>query len=366
MLTERDLNELLEFKSQQSVLSVYLNTDPTEGNAETHRLRLRSMLKEIDMPQDIEIIERFFNHEFDWSGNSVAVFSAAAEDYFRHYTLALPTKDRVRIGNRPYVKPLADLLDAYGGYAIAMVDKQNIRLFAFHLGELFDEEIIKGEEIRRVKHGGGSQKAGRRSGDVGQTNYLESVTERNMKNAAEVATRFFEKHKTRRILLGGSEDNVSQFQTYLPKTWQSLIVATFPISLNAPKEEVLEKALNAGKQVEQQNEAQLVQMVITNAAKGQNGVISLDETLSAVHEGRVHTLIIDRGFRSSGYRCTGCGYITTQSLQQCPFCSKDFETIPDAVEHAVRKVLQSGGDVEILQGDTTLEKYGHIGALLRY
>ena len=34
MLTERDLRELLELKPQHPVLSIYLNTEPSQGNAD--------------------------------------------------------------------------------------------------------------------------------------------------------------------------------------------------------------------------------------------------------------------------------------------------------------------------------------------
>jgi 2-phospho-L-lactate guanylyltransferase (CobY/MobA/RfbA family) len=38
----------------------------------------------------------------------------------------------------------------------------------------------------------------------------------------------------------------------------------------------------------------------------------------------------------------------------------------DAVEQAVRQVMQAGGDVEVLQDDLALKGHEHIGALLRY
>ncbi len=90
MLTEKDLRELLGYKAKSPVLSVYLNTEPAEGGSDTLKLRLRSMLKEVDLPEDVTIVERYFDHEFDWSGRSVAVFSCSDEDFFRAYPLAVP------------------------------------------------------------------------------------------------------------------------------------------------------------------------------------------------------------------------------------------------------------------------------------
>jgi hypothetical protein len=89
-----------------------------------------------------------------------------------------------------------------------------------------------------------------------------------MKDAADFAVSFFEANKTRRILIGGSDENISLFRSQLPKAWQSLIQGTFPISMTASHAEVLKKALEIGQEYEQEKEIKLVTAVITTAAKG--------------------------------------------------------------------------------------------------
>jgi peptide chain release factor subunit 1 len=366
MLTERDLQELLDYKAEHPVLSIYLNTDPALGSADVYKLKLRSMLKEVNLPDDASAIETYFDHEYDWSGRSVAVFSCAAEDFFRAYPVAVVIRSRVRVNNRPHVKPLVNLFDSYGGYGVALVDKQGARLFSFHLGALREQEGVLGESIRRVKHGGGSQAAGRRGGETGQSKFSDEITERNMKDAAEFAARFFSENNVRRVLIGATDDNLALFRSHLPKAWQSLIVGNFPISMTASHDEVLERAMKAGQEAEHLREKRLVEAVVTGAAKGRGGVVNLDNTLGAIREGRIHTLLISEGFRAPGYRCTGCEYMTAQEMKRCPFCGKEFEKIPDAVELTVRRVLQNGGDVEVLHNNPILKKHGDIGALLRY
>jgi len=366
MLTEKDLKELLDYEAKSPVLSVYLNTEPTAGSADTHKLRLRSMLKDIDLPKDAETVERYFDHEFDWSGRSVAVFSCVQEGYFRAYPLAVPVRSRVRISDRPFVKPLVDLLDSFGGYGVALVDKQGARLFYFHMGELREQNGVMGQEVRRTKRGGGSQAQGRRGGVAGKTNYVEEVADRNIKDAAEVAAHFFAENNVRRVLIGGTEDTVKPFRSQLPKAWQSLVVGNFPMSMNATDTEVLERAMQVGTEADEQRKARLVKTVLTGAAKGRGAVVRLEDTLGAVHNGRVQTLVIREGLRTPGWKCRGCGFVTSKAAEACPFCSGGFDQIPDAVELAVRNVMQSGGDVEVVHDDAALGDYEHIGALLRY
>jgi hypothetical protein len=53
-------------------------------------------------------------------------------------------------------------------------------------------------------------------------------------------------------------------------------------------------------------------------------------------------------------------------LNKCPYCGDTFESINVAVELAVRQVMQSGGDVEVIHNNLELDNAGKVGALLRY
>lgn len=366
MFTDQDLQALLSYQAKHPVLSVYLDTDPAQGNAEVHKLHLRALLKEVDLPADEQAVLRYFDHEHDWSGRSVAVFSCAPEGFWKAFTLAVPVRSRVRQADRPHVKPLADLLDSYGGYGVVLIDKQGARLFYFHLGELQEQEGMLGEAVRHTKRGGGSQAAGRRGGVAGQTDYETELAERNIREAAEFAERFFKEKKVRRVLIGGTDENVALFRNHLSKAWQSLVVGTFPISMTAAYPEVLEKAMQIGLQVDRERERRLASSVVTSAAKGRGGVLSLEDTLKAIREGRVMTLLVREGFRAPGSSCTSCGFISSLPMESCPYCGGAVATIPDAVELAVREVMRQGGEVEVLDRGQEVKGFEQIGALLRY
>lgn len=366
MISDQDLRELLNYQAKHAVLSVYLNTDPVEGSPETYKLHLRSMLKDFDLEEDIFAVTRYFEHEHDWSGRSAAVFSCAPEKYMRAFSIAVPVRSRTRTDLRPYVKPLANLFDSYGGYGVVLVDKQSARLFSFNLGELLEQELVSGESVRRTKRGGGSQAAGRRGGMAGQTDFVDEVAERNIKEAVESATRFFSDNNIRRIMIGGAEDTVALFRSQLPKAWQSLVAGVFPISMTASHNDILERALKVGEEAELRREKQLASAIVTNTAKGRGGVIGLENTLSAIYEGRVLTLLIRSGFRAPGSHCTSCGYLTASITEVCPYCNSETRQIEDAVELAVRRVMRSGGEVEVLDREQNVGEFENIGALLRY
>jgi peptide chain release factor subunit 1 len=365
MLSENDLRELLEFTTDAPVLSVYLNTESSEGNADTHKRRLRSMLKEINLTDDVQAIERFFDHEYKWAGKGVAVFSCNPKGYFRAYPLAVPVRNLVHISDRPSVKVLAALLDNYGGYGVVLVDKQGARLFSFHMGELREQEGVLGETVKRAKHGGGSSAVPGRRGSGVATRSVDEVVDRNMKDAADFAVHFFENNHIRRVLIGGTDENTKLFCTLLPKSWQSLLMGTFPMSMTASEKEVKARALELGMQAEAEREKRMVDRLMTHSAKNSGAVVGLENTLHAVNDGRVQTLVITEGFRKNAFRCKSTGWLTTNPEEACAG-DDDIEKVYDVVDLMVNQVMRAGGEVEVLLTNDELNRAGSIGAILRY
>ena len=347
MLSDKAIKELLDYKSNNPVLSIYLNT--AEKTPEAYKLTLRSMLKGIEMPSDEEVIIRYIEHEYTREGRSLAIFSCAAENYFRAYPLSVSVHSRIHIGSKPYVRPLANILDAYGAYGVVLVDKQGARLFHFHLGELIEQEGVLGDEVHQVR---GVQSS-------------KNPAKRNIKESAEFAMAFFGEKNVRRILLGGTDENLAQFQHNLPKKWQSLVVGTFSLGITANQHEVLDEAIKIGSAAEEKREAGLVRQMNTAAAKHAEGVVGLRDTLRAAHEGRIHTLLVDEKYHAPGYQCEGCGHLTAEKLDSCHFCDGKFAKITDAAEVAVRTVMLAGGVVEIVRDNPEMTEVG-IGGLLRY
>jgi peptide subunit release factor 1 (eRF1) len=366
MLTESELRELLRFISPDPVLSVYLNTDPSKGNKDSYRLRLRNLLKGVTVHQEVETIERYFQSEYDWTGRSVALFSCVPQKFFRVYPLALPVPDFVHISDRPSVRVLADLLDSYGGYGVILVDKQGARAFSFHLGELQEQEGMMGEAVKRVKHGGASTFPGRMGGIAGRTRHQEQVVERNMKDAVDFSVNFFNEYHVRRILIGGTDDNVALFRSLLPKSWQSLIVGTFPMNMTIGHTEVFNKAMQIGIDADKKRVAKLISNLVTQAAKASGAVVGVEPTLQEINRERVDTLVVMQGLQQPAYQCKECSFLTTRPNSYCANCGSDVIAIPDAIDIAVSRTMRRGGDVEVVHESHDLEQAGKVGAFLRY
>jgi hypothetical protein len=236
----------------------------------------------------------------------------------------------------------------------------------FHVGELIRTEGMLGEAVRRVKAGGGSAEKGRRGGTGATANkHEDQVASRNLKEAAALTVAFCEAHQPRNLLLGGKAETLAQFKAKLPRVWADRVIGSFPADMTIHENDVRDKALKILDEVELEREVALADAVITAAAKGKSGVVRLDDTLSAAHEGRVQTLLVAEGYKAEGFQCQQCAYVTGQRLDTCPFCGGQMAHIPDAVEATVQQVLEQGGHVEMVVGHKELDLAG-VGALLRY
>lgn len=366
MLSESDLRELIDFSAASPVLSVYLSTEPSEGNADAWKLRLRNLLKDVNLPQDTALVENYFINDHKWSGRGAAVFSCASQGFFKSFTLGLPVRNLAATGSHPNISQLAELLENYGGYGVVLIDKQGARVFHFHMGELSEQEGVAGEIVRHTKQGGASTFPGRRGGVAGQTHYADEVVDRNIKEAVEFSTHFFEENHIRRILLCGSDDNIALFKANLPKSWLSLVVGTFNAGMTDSHSEILAKTIQVGRSAERLRENKLVDTLISSAAKGVGASIGLENTLMAINSSRVQTLLVTDGFTQPIQQCLECGQVTTKNETECSACNGKLQNVKDGVELAVSSVMRNGGEVEIVQPTPEFTRAGSIGAYLRY
>lgn len=368
MFSQQDLQELLSFDGgKANVLSLYLNADIGQEPRDAVRLRVRSMLKEAgaEHEKDAEAIERYLEYTHDWSKPGLAIFSCVAQDFLRIYPTAVAFRNRVRSRPKFYLKPLAHLLDYYAHYGVIIIDRVGARFFEYHLGELQVMGGTMGEDIRKVKKGRGSSAVGMRGGAEGGREEAEAI-QRNMRDAAVMATDFFKHKPIRRLFIGGTAENTAHFRDLLPKQLQTCLADTFPMDMDASESEVREITLKLLTEANNKREAQLVENLVTAAAKNGNAVTGLDDTLHAAYEARIQTLIISDGYQVPGYEYEASGYLSAELLINTPEAAGEPREVSDVVEAAVERTLNHGGHIEVISDNERLESAGRIGAILRY
>jgi peptide subunit release factor 1 (eRF1) len=186
-----------------------------------------------------------------------------------------------------------------------------------------------------------------------------------MREAAGAAAQFFANKPIRRLFLGGTSENVAQFRELLSKQLQSTVAGIFSIDMTAGEHEVREQSLILLKQANSDRERKLVQTLITTNAKGGSATVGLDDTLQAVSDKRVQTLVISDGLRIPGYVLDQAGFVVA-NLARSPLSDTELLEVPDVIDSAVAYTMIQGGHVEVIADDPDLEAVGRIGAILRY
>jgi len=368
MINQEQLQELLSYENgSQKMLSLYLDTDCTQESMETIKLRVKGMLKEaqVNMGKGTEAIEKYLNHSYDWSQPGLALFTNEDGTFFRDYPTAVSYRNRLRVGQKAYIKPLAHLLDHYAHFGVILVDRIGARYFEYHLGELQSADGFMGDDVRKLKKGSGSSAVGMRGGQGGGFRHEEETVQRNLRNAAATAEEFFHKKPIRRLFLGGTAETISQFRDELPKQLQSCFAGAFTIDMNAGEHEVRRQTLALLNKTNVEREQRMVKSMLDAQAQGGNAVIGLDDTLQAVSDKRVKSLIISDGFRTPGYAHGDSDFVTA-NLARSPLSPEEMTEIDDVVDTAVALTMTQGGHVEIVSDNPDLESAGRIGAILRY
>ncbi len=89
--------------------------------------------------------------------------------------------------------------------------------------------------------------------------------------------------------------------------------------------------------------------------------------LTAVHERRIDTLVIQEGFTAKGTRCPQCGWMGVSAGGQCPADGTMTDVVDNIVEAAVGRAFGQDARVRYLPvDDEAIEMKGSIAALLRF
>lgn len=338
MLTRDDLKTLAAHQGEHPVVSVFLDLDPRKRvSQDAYRARLKGLLKSIEAQaalEDIEAVDNFFSNEFDWTGRSVAAFSSQAAGLWQVYQFAVPLRGAAYVGPKPFIMPLANLIDSYGSFSVAYIDQQAIRMHHFHLGKSVDTEQMTGDEVKRIKDGGGGTTAGARGGVASRER--ESVRS-NLRDFGTALEQFCKRHKTEHIVLCGAETTIAGFRDMLGSPFRDRVEGTFNAPSKAAEHKLLEQALDIMDSRNKERDLALLETIQTQAAKGANGIVGLEATLEAVQSGRVQTLALNEGILA-----------------------------PEDAQKAIWQTIDNGGTIVFIEQDVPVVLIDGIGALLRY
>lgn len=380
MISRKDLKGLLAFESERSsrVLSVYLNVD--QGQAVNLNRGFEAVLKSLIQKaekgvQHGSLKKRFledakgvalFVSDYEPEAKSLVVFHDASKGFFWHRNFEVALANAVHWQSRPYIRPLLEARDEYERSGVILADRARARLFVVAMKAIEEiSEALAEADVRKYDASGTDQM-------LSQMSFQRKADEHarlHLKNVAERMERLSARHKFDRLILAGTQEVVSELRSMLSERLKKSLVGMLPLPIDAGVSEILEATIELQERFERSDERELVQNLLTAAAKKQLAVTGLNPVLEAALDGRIRHLVYADNYASEGCECRDCRALCVRKLEKCSRCGGTVQDVEDLVEALVVKVVGDGGVLEQVRGDAAIEltqQAGGIGAFLRF
>jgi peptide chain release factor subunit 1 len=374
MVTWPQLRELAGFRTEKGcAISLYLNLDPSEvptpGDAQTRMNALLAEAEKTDrselahdarlgLKEDVARIARWFDEDFERDGaRGLAVFAASLDNFWSTLALPVPVADVVRVNQEFFLAPLVALAPRADGTLVAVVGREQGRLYRLRAGRLVEVAQHFDEAPGKHDQGGWSQARYHR--------HIEKLVQEHLKGVAQELDRSRRRMQSPRIVLVSSEETRGEFVSELStEAREALVGATqaeahaSPAELLAAVSPIIEKALA-------KDEADAIERWREESGRSGRASAGWEATLEAASDGRVDLLLFRDGVDHDAYRCPACGRAALGD-GSCPLDGTTLEHVEAGLDLAVHQTLAHGGDVWAILHDDGLSPVEGIGALLRY
>ena len=339
-----DLAEIQRLRGRtiaEGVISAYCPIDPAVALHHGHVPRLMDIFRALResapaadigrIDEEAEHILSYVREQYTPHGSALIVFSSAPAGLFRSFSLQVPVPALARFGPRPFLAPLDADLEDLPPTAVVLADHEEARFFSLVLGQL--------ENRRRFRD---SVPGRQRQGDWHAARYERDHAQHirtHMKNVVKALVELDREQPFERLIIAGTDETSHALTDLLPPSLSERLAGTFRAEMFAPDANVLEKARDVLEASERERERRAVESLVESCLGGGRAALGVDDTLKALREGRVHSLVVSE---RSYYSPNG--------------------------EAAASLAWDSGAAVQVVHGEAEelLAPYGGCGAVLRY
>jgi peptide subunit release factor 1 (eRF1) len=382
-ITTDRLRELAETRSAQGkVLSVFINLDPREfATPPARATEISSVLdaaartiRDADdltpdersaLEADLERVRTAMRNGVDAKeARALAVFASQPAGLFEILKLPRPVDHKVAIGETPCVEPLARIGTGELWWLV-LVDRKHARLLAGTVDGLVElwrheDDVLGRVDSDRHDQDGRSEKRYERG--------VEKEVDVHLRGVASELARRLRDVRVAGILVGGPKETTGQLESLLHADVAKCVKGHVDVDVwNSGADAVLAAARPVLDDLTARRDAELLAKIDEGLGKGGRAVSGLGDVLTAVHERRIDTLVIQEGFTAKGTRCPQCGWMGVSAGGQCPADGTMTDVVDNIVEAAVGRAFGQDARVRYLPvDDEAIEMKGSIAAVLRF
>ncbi len=375
--SRKQIASLAKFRSDRFLTtSFYLNTDKSKLTKKQILLSLKNLLnknrvflekmdvgknKRESLLLDLEKISRFCKENINsHSRKGLAVFSCNEENFWEPFDLPSPPRNRLIFDQNPYVRPLSALLNEHRRICLLTLDRKESKWYELFMGELSQLDHITGDVPSKVREGGWEGYESKRI-----ERHIATHLHDYFKRSAQLTFDLFKKNNFDWLFLGCMDEYCREFEPLLHPYLKERLKTRLKAKPSDSPSKILREASALEKKLKDEEESELLNLFISELAKGGLATSGLKNTLRSLNRGEVQTLLVTRHLSKPGKFCPKCGFLYADEIK-CPSCQRKTEPLIDVIDEAVELALNKKSQVIHIDPPTRLSRYGNIGAHLRY
>ena len=380
MISHEDIRQLQQFSfnADSCVLSVYIDVDQSKA-ANLNRGFVTAAENILRGLYENEAVEangkrsKFYTErdhvlgylgQYSPKGKGLVIFSDSSRNFWWDRELKVMVPSGARWSPHLWLRPLLDIIEEREKLGVVIIDKHRAKILTVEAGDVEKHADVTSEVPQRHQTTGRDHLWSQGQMDRDHIKHIKWHAKQATLELASIVDRM----KLTRIVVGGPVEATTIFMDELPKRYQQMVIATLPVPIDISPDKLVSEINSVREKTEQEDEVRLVESLVTAARKGDRAVIGIADTLSAIQEGRVYRLVVDKSYHTIGRQCITCSLLLADEVDKCPFCKGAMAPAPDLINRASQKVLEQGGKVKTISGQASgkLRQAGSIGALLRF
>jgi peptide chain release factor subunit 1 len=369
---------LVEHRPGHRVLSLYLDLDPERFATPPARVsQIRSLIDEaakrlegmeglghderIGLREDLERVRDYLlSGDPPFQGaRALAVFSSGRGGLFETVQLPRSVPGQVVFDTAPYVEPMIATAQQRD-WCVVLVSRRHARIFTGEADSL--AETLEHEDAVHGQHdqGGWSQPRYERS--------VEKEVDDHLRAVAEIIEQRCRGRGFDRLALGGPPEIVPRIEGMLSEpVLARLAPGRVEVDVSSAGESEIRTAVaRLVEEDDRRSEREALDRMAAGIGTGGRGAGGPEDTVSALNERRVETLLLEPRFDGKADRCLSCGLLLLETSGRCPADGGELEHVEHLREAVVEAALAQGADVMIVRHHPDLGPLRGIGAVLRF
>jgi peptide chain release factor subunit 1 len=375
-VSQERLQSLATFEAPENarVLSLYLNLDPSANLAApaNRQTAVNSLLDEAaravegaeelghdahmalreDVSRAREALDANLDNGWAEGAHSLALFVSGPADLFEVVRLPRPVDQRVVIAERPAIEPLAEVGVAER-WAVLLLDGDDARLLEGTGDRLDETETISGDHGGRSSTGGMSAQRYERRVGMEENEFA--------RGAAQLLADADQRKPFAWIVLGMSDRYFGLVADHLSQQMRERVIGRIDAGADWEAPQDIRAKVEPLLQIhETHREREALDKV------GSGGVRGFADTLPALYERRVDTLLLEPGIERPGAVCPRCRWASADDVRTCPVDGEAMQPHPNLIEWAVEVAVAGDATIMPLRHHNDLADHDGIAAALRF